>query len=195
MIPIRKNNNDLMIHKNIRLLESRTKLLYAKILEKIQKEFPDIVRRDAWQRVRTDILNLSNDIVRANKADFDDMERSYKTQPFILSCNIKGQKTIMLSNNALNVFKDIRFVDNPYEIIIRVRANDYNIEVIDQIAKACVFGETKYDKGFITYIISKDDCIKVLGFFNMIPFRRDIKDKYEQWKKNLSNWYFAHGDW
>ena len=195
MIPIKKNNNDLIIHKNIRLLESRTKLLYAKILERIQKAFPNIVSNGKWSNVRTSILDLANDIMRANRADFDDFERSYKVQPFILSCNIKGQKTIMLSNNALDVFKHIRFVENPYEIIIRVKANDYNIEVIDHISKVCVFGKITYDKGFVSYIISKNDCIKVLGFFNMIPFRRDIKDKYEQWKKGLDNWYFAHGDW
>lgn len=184
-----------MIQKNIRLFESRTKLLYAKILEKIQRAFPNIVNNGKWKNVRTSILDLANDIIRANKADFDDLESSYKIQPFILSCNVKGQKTIMLSSNALNVFRYIKFHENPYAVVIRVKASDYNIEVINHIAKVCVFGEIKYDGGFVSYIVKTNDCIRVLGFLNMIPFQRDIKEQYERWKKNLDAWYFAHGDW
>ena len=165
------------------------------MLERIQRDFPDMVNDTKWHSVRNDILNLSNDIIRANKDDFDAFESSYKVYPFVISYDAKGHKTMSLSYAALTVFQGIRFVGSPCELIISVKANDYNIEVIKHILKMFVFGKIEYKNGFISYTVLQNDCIKITPLLNIIPFRPNLKKQYDEWKKDLFDWFKKNGDW
>lgn len=178
--------------KKFRFIEQRTKFLCAKLLETTEKAFGD---SDKWKNVRCDILDLANGVLRANKKDIEDFPNSYKTYPFVLSCDANGKKVLSLPNAALDVLQNIEFSIDPYRIVIRAKSNEYSVEVMTHLLKVLSRGHIKYDKGDILYIIDTDDCVKVISVLDLIPLKKNVKAKYEEWKERLDRWYFTYGEW
>jgi len=177
------------------LVKSRTHLLYAKILETIEKDMPDVTKRKAWPDVRSKILNLGNSVVRGNERDFEEFFSQYKSYPLILTCDASGKKKISFSGDALDAIQaNVTFGEEPVQFVLKAQFTDYNMAVFRQLAEIMGVGKVMGHDNTVYYGAEKQDCVTIIKVLDLFPFREDLYKRYKKWRQHVLNWNFKCGD-
>lgn len=177
-------------NKFLKSVENRTKFLYAKIFETIENEMPEVTKNGKWSKVRNTILDISNNILRANREDSNDYEIRYKA--FSVGRE-KNFDNVHFSPQVLNIFRNISFGNEPP--FIRLTSTLKDAHVLDSICEELEVGKIYQKDDLFCYVIEGDECMQVLNVFDKVPYLPKIRSAFNEWSKNYQEWWLKNGNW
>jgi len=164
--------------KVLKTIQKRVMFLCAKFFELIEKALPDLLKEEKWQDIRTKMLDLCNDIVRANTEDLEDASLTFR--PLVVSFD---KNKVSCSAHLLRVFRNMEFVADPPSVNITSDVkNGYLLECVgEELGMGSVY--CHLDK--YIYTVSGDDCKVILVVLDKIMMTREIREKYLEWREKV----------
>jgi len=164
--------------KVLKTVQKRVIFLCAKFFELMEKGLPDLLKEKKWQEIRTKMLDLCNDIVRANTEDLEDASIVFR--PLAVSFN---KDKVTCSIKLMNILRNMDFMIDPPSFSIKTdMKNSYLLDCIrDELGLGIV--EHKFDQ--CIYSVKGDDCRLILVVLDKIMMTREIREKYLGWRYTL----------
>lgn len=154
-------------------IHNRVMFLGAKFLELVERNFPENISDDRWSNFRESVLDVVNNVVRANQSDLE----SYVFMPI----SINGG-SVRISNSMIRLINNISFVDDPPSIIF------YSSDIEDKflmqhLIKIVGGGKIQKQDSKFYLVFGKDNFSMLNDLLSYLPLKLEAFDQLNKWKK------------
>ncbi len=170
-------SKDKLLSEN---LTRRMRRSYTSILEEVESQFPNILTTKQWEIARYNILNISNDAIRATKQELEEFAGESNT--FNVK-KIESGVSVKQSFDFLQLLNNIIFSSLGFSIFANCIAQEKCLNVL---FKELNCGAIDYEDGRLVYcVFGLETCINVLSILDNMAWPIEIKEKYINWRKKL----------
>jgi len=164
--------------KVLKTVQKRVIFLCAKFFELMEKGIPDLLKEEKWQEIRTKMLDLCNDIVRANTEDLEDASMVFR--PLAVSFD---KNKVTCSVKLITTFRGMEFILNPPSLTIKTDMK--NSYLLDCVREELGIGVTECNFDQYIYSVKGDDCKVILVVLDKIVMTSAIREKYLKWRSEV----------
>jgi len=166
--------------KVLKTVQKRIMFLCAKFFELIEKTKPDILKEEGWQKTRTQMLDLCNDIVRANTEDLEDASLTFR--PLVVSFD---RNKVTCSAILLNILRSMEFVADP--LILTIESDSKNKYLLESVMEELGMGSVDFQNDRLKYVytVCGNDCKVLLVVLDKIVMTREVREKYLEWREKV----------
>lgn len=165
--------------KVLKTVQKRIMFLCAKFFELTEKTMPPhFFKEEKWQKIRTQMLDLCNDIVRANTEDLEDASLTFR--PLAVSFD---KNKVTCSASLLNVLRNMTFIAKPPSVTIKAEIK--NGYLLDCVREELGVGSVDYHLDKYIYTVRGNDCKVILVVLDKIVMTRDVREKYLEWREKV----------
>ena len=164
--------------KVLKTVQKRVIFLCAKFFELMEKGIPDLLKEEKWQEIRTKMLDLCNDIVRANTEDLEDASMVFR--PLAVSFD---KNKVTCSVKLIATLRGMTFILNPPSLTIKTDMK--NSYLLDCVREELGIGVTECDFDKYIYSVKGDDCKIILIVLDKIVMTSQIREKYLEWRSEV----------
>jgi hypothetical protein len=168
--------------KVISLIDGRTKFLTAKVFELVERKLPQIIRSKEWIIIRNDILDISNNIMRANHEDLNKYDIIQKSIKIEKNNKISFASSIFYLVNRLT----FNFQNLCMEFTVPTEKNDLLNGIYEELKSGEIIdkGENKILR------FDRNSILQNLDVFDKLPLKVDTMNKYNDFRKKIINSYW-----
>jgi len=172
------NKNNQSLDQLSKSLERRSRHLMIQTLQKFEDSFPDVDQTRYGQIFKTELRNMFNDVIRAQRDELNDYEIEYR--PLRISDN----GTLAITQSFMQTVQKIDFGfrgNNPY---LKIFSSQDHIRVLDAIRVEC-------NAGVLYQSFENEVVLEIVGIKTCAECVLVILDKYRLHDKTIS----AYREW
>ncbi len=166
-------------------LDRRIKHLMIRALEKFEDLFPDLDDQRDGQIFKSDLRNMFNDAIRAQRDEVRDYDVEYK--PLKLDDN----NILSMTRTFMSSVQKIEFGFRSEKPFMRIYSNTDGIKVLTSLRSEMGAGVVYYhDDKVILEIVGLEHTINsVLPIMDRYRLHKDVRDSYQVWREEIVNLY------
>lgn len=181
---MKKNNQSLdQLSKS---LERRSRHLMIQTLQKFEDTFPDVDNSRQGQIFKTDIRNMFNDVMRAQRDELNDYEIEYRP----LRMNDNG--TLAMTQSFMQTVQKVEFGFRGTKPFMKIFSSHDYARVLDAIRIEFGAGVlyTPTDKEMVLEIVGLDHCANsVLSYMDRCRLHDKTRLAYKEWRCEVVRLY------
>lgn len=171
-------------------LERRSKHLMIQTLQKFEDAFPDVDRTREGSIFKTDLRNMFNDLIRAQRDEILDYDIEYR--PLRLTDN----GTLAMTQSFMQSVQKIDFNFRETIPFIRIFSGIEHARTLDAIRMEFGAGVLcQEDGGLILEIVGTRTCANcVLPIMDKYRLHEQVRTKYLEWRGEVVSCYRSQAD-
>jgi uncharacterized protein YuzE len=168
-------------------LERRSRHLMIQTLQKFEDAFPDVDTTREGQIFKTDLRNMFNDVIRAQRDELGDYEVEYR--PLRMTDN----GTLAMTQTFMQTVQKVEFgtrSDKPY---LKISSDLNHARTLDAIRMELDAGILYQENGGIALeIVGTEPCVNsVLPLMDRYRLHEQVRMKYLAWRGQVVSSYLG----
>lgn len=180
---MKKHNTSLdQLNKSI---ERRSRHLMIQTLQKFEDTFPDIDNTRDGGIFKTELRNMFNDVIRAQRDELNDYEVEYRPM------RVTDSGTLAVTQSFMQTVQKVEFGFRSIKPFLKIFSSQEHVRVLDAIRIEFGAGVLyREDEGLVLEITGIDACVNsVIPLMDKYRLLEQVGIKYREWRGEVVRLY------